>query len=216
VFATNHINSRNLWKIIEKLWYHELMKLTDYAKKLGVTYRTAWNWYKSGKIDGYQTDTGTIIITEGAEQRSGRTAVYARVSSNSQRGDIEKQTQRICEYCYANGWKVDIVVKEIASGLNDTRPKLEKLLSDNTVTRIVIENRDRLTRFGFNYIQVLMNAQGRTIEVMNLSDDDKTSLIEDLVSIVYSFSARLYGKRKAKHKANCVSKIMESADDVTC
>jgi predicted site-specific integrase-resolvase len=103
-------------------------------------------------------------------------------------------------YCAAKGYPVAWVVKEIGSGINDTRPKLIKLLSDPTVSMIVVEHKDRLTRFGYNYIEQLLKMQGRRIEVINLAENDKEDLIQDFVSIVTSFCARLYGQRRSKRK----------------
>jgi predicted site-specific integrase-resolvase len=97
------------------------------------------------------------------------------------------------------------VVKEIASGANDSRPKLLALLKDTAVTRIVVEHRDRLTRFGFHYLQTLLEAQGRRVEAVNLAETDKEDLIADLVAIVYSFTARLYGQRRAKRKTERIA-----------
>ena len=83
------------------------------------------------------------------------------------------------------------MVKEIGSGVNDTRPKLLKLLTDPTVGQIVVEHKDRLTRFGFNYIEPLLALHGRKIEVINLAENGKEDLIQDFVSSVTSFCARL-------------------------
>lgn len=92
------------------------------------------------------------------------------------------------------------MVKEIGSGINDSRPKLLKLLTDPTITVIVVEHKDRLTRFGFNYLEQLLAMQGRRIEVINLAENGKEDLIQDFVSIVTSFCARLYGQRRCKGK----------------
>jgi predicted site-specific integrase-resolvase len=92
------------------------------------------------------------------------------------------------------------VVKDIGSGVNDTRPKLMKLLTDPTIGLIVVEHKDRLTRFGFNYIEQWMGMQGRKIEVINLAENGKEDLIQDFVSMVTSFCTRLYGQRGSKRK----------------
>jgi predicted site-specific integrase-resolvase len=96
------------------------------------------------------------------------------------------------------------VVKEIASGVNDSRPKWTALLSDRLIMRLVVEHKDRLTRFGFRYIEILMQGQGRTIEVVNVAENDKEDLLHDLVSIIYPTCARLYGQRRAKRKRDLV------------
>lgn len=104
-------------------------------------------------------------------------------------------------------------MKEIASGVNDSRPKLLSLLKDTSVTRIVVEHKDRLTRFGANYILTLLEAQGRCVEIVNLADDDKEDLIQDLRSIFYSFCARMYEQRRAKRKTEKIVKELEAKEE---
>src|SRR5712691_9216063 len=144
------------------------MKLSQYAKKVGVTYKTAYRWYRAGTLDAYQTATGIIIVREKAAEKPviGRIALYARVSSLGQKEDLERQIQRLKDYAAAKGYQVSKVVTEIASGLNDQRPKLEKLLADTSIGTMVVENRDRLTRFGSHYIETLLKAQGRHLEMI--------------------------------------------------
>ena len=96
-------------------------------------------------------------------------------------------------YCAARGYKVIKVVTEIGSGLNDKRPKLESLLTDESVKMIVVEHSDRLARFGLNYINKLLELEGRKIEIINEQSNDKDDLMQDFVSIITSFCARLYG-----------------------
>jgi putative resolvase len=183
--------------------YTESMKLSQYAKQQGISYRTALRWWHAGAIKGYQAPTGTIVVAEGEPLpaiRPGKVAIYARVSSAEHKDNLERQAARLSEYCAARGYRAAHVVKEIASGANDSRPKLLALLKDTTVARIVVEHRDRLTRFGFPYLQTLLEAQGRQVEVVNIAENDKEDLIADLVAIVYSSAARLYGQRRAKRK----------------
>jgi len=192
------------------------MKLNDYAKRVGVSYRTAWRWYKSGKISGYQLDTGTIIITElDTSPIPEKTVIYARVSSADNKQNLNTQAERLVRYCEANGYQVHVIYKEIGSGLNDSRRQLSKMLDDHTITRIVVEHKDRLTRFGFNYIELLLRQRGCTIEVVNLADDGKEDLVEDLVSIIYSFCARLYGQRRAKRKTETITRELELDNDAS-
>jgi putative resolvase len=179
------------------------MKLSQYARQQGISYRTALRWFRAGTIKGYQAPTGTIIVTEGETVPAGqpeKVAIYARVAAPEHRDYLERQATRLADYCTVRGYQVAQVVKEIASGVNDSRPKLLALLKDTSVTRIVVEHRDRLTRFGFQYLEALLQAQGRIIEVVNLAQNDTEDLIADLVAIVYSFTARLYGQRRAKRK----------------
>jgi len=186
------------------------MKLSQYAKKVGVTYRTAWRWYQLGKINGYQMPSGTIIITE--EEKLSlpeKVVIYARVSSSENKKNLDTQAKRLVEYCMAKGWQINQIVKEVGSGVNDNRKKLLKLITDPTVTIIVVEHKDRLTRFGFNYIESLLSLSNRRIEVVNLADTGKEDLLNDLVSIIYSFCARLYGQRRAKRKTEIITKELE-------
>jgi putative resolvase len=192
------------------------MRLSVYAKKMGVTYKTAFRWWKAGKLDAYQMDTGTIIVREpatSAEQL--QVALYARVSSADQKEDLERQMQRLKDYAAAKGYQVTKMVNELASGLNDRRPKLMKLLTDASVGIVVIEHRDRLTRFGFNYIEQLMQMQGRRLEVIFPSDTDN-DLVDDFIAVITSMASRIYGRRTSKRRAEkikqCVEQVMKAED----
>lgn len=179
------------------------MKLSDYAKKHGITYRTAWNWWKAGKLQGQQMPSGTVLITPDAKPTPSspeRIAIYARVSSAENRTNLDSQADRLVSYATAKGYQIHQVVKEIGSGVNDGRPKFLKLLTDPSITHIIVEHKDRATRFGFRYLEALLEQQGRHLEVVNLADNGKEDLVTDLVAIIYSFSARLYGQRRAKRK----------------
>src|SRR5260370_17730673 len=103
------------------------MKLSAYAKQVGVTYKTAWQWWKAGQLDASQLPTGTIIVREPTAAASG-TALSARVSSAEQKDDVTRQLQRLREYAAARGYQVVAEVTEIASGLNHQPPRLTKLL----------------------------------------------------------------------------------------
>ena len=183
------------------------MKLTDYARELGVTRQTANRWFHEGKIPGaYQLDTGTIIVPndifKSHKENQGKTIIYARVSSSEQRKtNLETQAQRLIDFSIANGWQIDEVIKEVGSGLNDERPKLTKILtSDEPIKRIVVEHKDRLTRFGFNYLEILAKTKNFEIVVVNQVDSDKEDLIQDFISIITSFCARIYSKRRVARK----------------
>lgn len=190
------------------------MKLSHYAKKLGISYQTAWKQYQKGLIQGYQLSTGTIIVTENTlQQRKEKVVIYARVSSKDREDNLERQIERLETYCLAKGYIVAKVYKEIASGINDQRKQLLAMLADVEVTRIVVEHKDRLTRFGFNYLETLLSQRGCSIEVVYLSKDKENELVDDLTAIIYSFCAKLYGLRRAKHKAESVQKALLSESD---
>ena len=127
-------------------------------------------------------------------------AIYARVSSAENKNNLDKQKDRLVSYANAKGYKISKIVSEIGSGLNDQRPKLEKLLIDKTIDIIVVEHKDRLARFGTNYIEKLLSLDNRKIEVINPQMNEKDDLMQDFVSIITSFCARLYGKRRTKRQ----------------
>jgi len=190
------------------------MKLSQYAKQQGISYSTALRWWHQGVIRGYQAPSGTIIVEAETKPpaREERVAIYARVSSAEHKENLERQVERLVQYCTVRGYQVAQITKEIASGVNDSRPKLLALLKDRQTTRIVVEHQDRLTRFGFRYLETLLELQGRTIEVVNVAENAKEDLIADLVAIVYSFTARLYGQRRAKRKTERILQELQGED----
>ena len=176
-------------------------KVGQYAKKYGVTTRTVWNWYYAGKLVTERDATNHLIIIEDEDKiPNDHVAVYARVSSLENKDNLERQRQRVEDYCAARGYRVIKVVTEVGSGINDKRPKLEQLLTDYSVKKIVVEHSDRLSRFGMNYIRKLMEMNGRSIEVINEQSSDRDDLMQDFVSIITSFCARLYGLRRSRRR----------------
>lgn len=194
------------------------MKLSDYAKQQGVRYETAWRWFRDGKIQGRRVGAHTILIEEAAPQLAPSTrftAVYTRVSSAENKSNLDSQAERLVAYCAVRGYQVSKVVKEIGSGVNDNRPKFLALLADPSISRIVIEHKDRGTRFGFRYIETLLKTYGREIEVVNQAENSTEDLLSDLTSIIYSFCARLYGQRRAKRKTEKIVQELEAEQDAT-
>ncbi len=193
------------------------MKLSQYAKQQGISYKTAWRWYKAGQLDAYQTPTGMVVVRDPKEVRpvTGRIALYARVSSLGQKEDLDRQVQRLKDYAAAKGYQVSKEVTEIASGLNDQRPKLEKLLADTSIGTIIVENRDRLTRFGSHYIETLLQAQGRHLEMI-FPTDTGDELVDDFVAVITSMAARISGRRQSKRRAEkikqCVEHVMQEEE----
>ena len=113
----------------------------------------------------------------------------------------------------SEGYQVSRVVKEIGSGVNDNRAQFLALLEDQRIHTIVVEHTARATRFGFRYLDTLLKGQGRTLEVVNLEENNREDLLTDLVSILYSFAARLYGQRRAKRKTEAIVKQLQEADE---
>ena len=188
-------------------------KISEYAKLNHVQYRTVWNWINKGKVKIERTKTGRVLIVVDEPVKNQTVAVYARVSSSENKNNLERQAQRLIDYANAKGYKVEKVVKEIGSGLNDNRPKLQSLLADKSINLILVEHKDRLTRFGFNYIQTLLANSDRTIEVVNNLESPKEDLIADFTSIITSFCARIYGQRRSKRKTEKLIKELEQSND---
>lgn len=188
------------------------MKLSTYAKKLGITYRTAFNYYQKGMIKGaYQLNTGTIIVPEEIKNKPEYTVIYARVSSSENKSNLESQAKRLQQFCYAKGWIINEIIKECASGLNDKRPKLQKIFNERKATRLIIEHKDRLTRFGFEYIKTLF--QGCEIIVVNETDNKEDDIMQDFISIITSFCARIYGNRRSYRKTEKIIKELKNEID---
>ena len=193
------------------------MRLSAYAKQMGVSYKTAFRWWKAGKLDAYQLDTGTVIVREPlASEAPTNVALYARVSSADQQEDLERQMQRLKDYAASRGYQVTKIVSELASGLNERRPKFLKLLTDASIGVIVVEHRDRATRFGLTYIEQLMQMQGRRLEVIFPSDTDN-DLVDDFIAVITSMASRLSGRRTSKRRAEkikqCVEHAMKAEDE---
>lgn len=139
------------------------MKLSSYAKKLGIHYNTAYRLFKRGQIAGYQLPTGTVIIEEPVEKAvvhnppGHLVAVYARVSSSENRKNLDTQAERLIIWCNVQGWSVGKVVKEVGSASNDQRPTFLALLANPQTGRIVVEHTDRASRFGGASIQTWLS-----------------------------------------------------------
>lgn len=202
-----------------------LLTLREACKILGIHPNTLRRWEKEGKIRVVRTPKGRRRIPESevkrlmgvGEEKEGKkkAAVYARVSSHDQKEDLERQKERLIAYAVEKGYEVIAAITDIASGLNENRKGLRRLFrlaEKNEVDIVVVSYRDRLTRFGFKYLESYFKSHGVEIEVVNgdINRDAKDELVEDLISLVTSFAGRLYGMRSKKRKevVNCVRKAL--------
>ena len=147
-------------------------------------------------------------LQHGASNPLDRAALYARVSGSGQKSDLEGQLGRLSLFAASNHLRVVASSGEIGSGLNGHRPKLMKLLADASIKTIVVEHRDRLMRFGFEYVEASLQAQGRRLIVVD-QDEVKDDLVEDMIEVLTSFCTRLYGRRSAKNKAQKALKAVQ-------
>ena len=195
----------------------EYIKASEYAKKMSLHIRTVYRYYHNGKIKGYQDkETGTIFILNPFKSKNeanlkNKVVLYARVSSNENKNNLESQLERLRLFAIAKGYQIVKEIKEVGNGLNDNRSKLNYLLEKelNKFEILLVEHKDRLTRFGFNYIDILLKSHNKKIEVINLVDNDKEDLIQDFVSVITSFCARIYGQRRSKRKTEKLIKELE-------
>lgn len=183
--------------------YIIVMKLSAWAKANGLTYKTAWRMWRDGKlpIPAEQLATGTVIVHPPEAPAVDAVALYARVSGADQKADLERQLGRLADDASRERMTVVSSVSEIGSGLNGHRTKIMRLLADPAVKTIVVEHRDRLARFGSEYIEAALAASGRRLVVVDQAEM-KDDLVQDMVDVLTSFCARLYGRRAAKNRAS--------------
>ncbi|MBS7609289.1 IS607 family transposase [Candidatus Bathyarchaeota archaeon] len=198
---------------------HYTMK--EASRILGVSVRRLQIWNKEGKIKCIRTVGGRRRIPESELKRilgikdadvSRKTAIYVRVSSHDQkqRGDLDRQKQGLLEYAKSKGYEVVAVLEDVASGLNENRKSLNKLfemVEKREVGTIIIGFKDRLTRFGFEYLERYFASHGVRIEVVDGEEpkDAYQELLEDLLALVSSFAGKLYGLGSHKYE-----KVVES------
>ena len=185
------------------------MKLSTWAKSQGISYRTAWRWFKAGilPLSAKQLPSGTIILTEPETQGQG-VAIYARVSSSDQKADLDRQIARLVIFANEQGLSVTRTITEIGSGLNGHRSKLSKLLTDPSIGIILAEHRDRLMRFGIEFVEAALASQGRKLLVAD-SGELKDDLVQDMIEVLTSFCARLYGRRSARNRAKKAWEVIQ-------
>lgn len=179
------------------------MNLATWAHRNGVARVTAYRWFRSGVLPVPARRVGRLILVDDPTvvmQMAGRTAVYARVSSADQKADLHRQVARVTAWASDEQIPVDKVVTGVGSALNGHRRKFLALLRDPSITRIVVEHRDRFCRFGSEYVQAALAAHGRELVVVDSSEVDD-HLVRDMTEILTSMCARLYGKRAAANKA---------------
>jgi putative resolvase len=184
----------------------------EVAKIFGVSYVAVKKWAYSGKIKYIKTPGGKYRYPEseirrllGEQMPKGKVAIYARVSSADQKEDLERQKQKLIEYAKSKGYQDIEVIEDTASGLNENRKglnKLFKLVTERQVEAVFITHKDRLTRFGFKYLETFFNSYGCRIETMDSEKvkEPRQELVEDLIAIITGFAGRVYGARSRKRR----------------
>ena len=195
-----------------------LIGIAKAAEFLGVGISTLRAWDDSGVLKAERTKGGhRRYRIEDIERLQGVVlednppndcvAVYARVSSHDQKqkGDLERQKLRLLEYCAGKQYRVGYIFEETLSGMNDNRPKLHKLIDlavEQKINRLVVEHKDRLARFNFGIFVKLFESHGVAVEWCEevLPKSYEAELVEDMLSLLSSFSAKIYGKRSSERR----------------
>ncbi|ADB58207.1 IS607 family transposase [Archaeoglobus profundus] len=205
-----------------------LLPPREACRRLGIHFVTLKRWIYSGRIRAVKTPTGRWMIPEseveriisGKEVKEVRAIIYARVSSSDQKSDLERQIEYLTQYCTAKGYRVVEVLSDVASGLKTNRRGLQKLFNcvvNRQVDVVVVTYRDRLTRFGFEYLEYFFKQYSVRIEVVYGEEpkDAYQELVEDLLAIVTSFAGKLYGMRSHKKKklVQGFKKLLEEVEE---
>ena len=177
------------------------MKLSEWARANHIHPKTAYRWWRQGTlpVPARQVSARTILV-EQPQPATGEVGLYARVSSHDQRTDLNRQVARLSHWAAKAGWKVAWVETEVASGMNGRRPRLRRLLADPAVTTVAVTHRDRLARMNTELVEAALAAHGRRLVALN-DDEVADDLVRDVVEVLTSFCARLYGRRSARNRA---------------
>ena len=158
-------------------------------------------------------DIDSVLNVENNEDRR-KNVIYARVSSTSQKISLDNQIELIKSYMLSKGIQPDEIYSEIASGLNDNRKELNRLLfniQNNEIKTVYISFKDRLTRFGFNYFKEIFKNNNTEIVILDSNEetnkDFQQELAEDLISVIHHYSTKLYCNRRKKIKE--IEKIIQ-------
>ena len=189
------------------------IKLSEWAKLNGVHPKTAYAWYRNGTLGAKAEKVGARTILVEVEDDAptppqDSCVIYARVSSHDQKDDLDRQVSRLLEYAVEKSLKVTHIHKEISSGLNENRKILSKILEDHSIKIILAERKDRIGIHNVNMIHSALKAQDRKIIYMHEQDSEE-SIVEDIISIMTSYAAKIHGRRSAENRAQKAMKELQ-------
>lgn len=199
------------------------MSIGKFAKELGVTPEHVRTMHRTGEvIPARISEKGTRYYSEEqlrdlknsrTPQREEKVVAYCRVSTKSQKDELEKQVENVKSYMYAKGYSFEVIT-DIGSGINYKNKGLQELISliaSNQVTKVVVLYKDRLVQFGFELIQLLCDLHDVKIEIIDNSEQsNEEELTDDLIEIITVFANKLYGSRSKKTRT-----LIERVSDVT-
>lgn len=187
-----------------------IYKPKDFAKMLNVSVKTLQRWdnenilkaYRNPKGRRYYTHEQYLSFTGLSSKTDKKIVIYTRVSTNNQMDDLNNQVEFLKNYANAKGLIADEIITDIGSGLNYNRKKWNELINDcinQKIKTIIISNKDRFIRFGYDWFERFLLNYGVNIVIANnekLSPNEE--LVQDLVYIINAFSCKIYGLRKYK------------------
>jgi len=195
----------------------KLLTIKQVSELLSVSYETLRAWDKNGKLPAIKTsgnhrrwkqsdiDSFMLIVTD-EDSNVDEVCIYGRVSSHEQKvkGDLDRQCQRLSDYCAKKKYTVGSIIKDVGSGLSDSRKGLRKLFNlvvERKISKVVVEHKDRLTRFQYDFFVFFFSSYDvEIIVVENKNNDENEELVEDIMMLMASFSGKLYGRRSAKRR----------------
>ena len=200
-----------------------LMSIGKFAKELGVTPEHVRTMHRTGEvIPARISEKGTRYYSEEqlrelknsrTPRREEKVVAYCRVSTKSQKDELEKQVENVKSYMYAKGYSFEVIT-DIGSGINYKNKGLQELvtlINSNQVTKVVVLHKDRLVQFGFELIQLLCDLHDVKIEIIDNSErSNEEELTNDLIQIITVFANRLYGSGSNETKM-----LIERVSDVT-
>jgi putative resolvase len=181
------------------------VNLTEWARAQGVHPQTVYRWFREGTlpVPAVRVNERTVLVSPDVPAGSTPAVafgLYARVSSHDQKSDLDRQVARLTGWAAEAGGTVVRVEAEVGSGMNGSRAKVRRLLADPKVTAVVVEHRDRLGRMNTELVEAALSAHGRRLVVLDDGEVDD-DLVGDMVEVLTSFCARLYGRRSARNRA---------------
>jgi predicted site-specific integrase-resolvase len=202
---------------------NKIYRISEFAKRIGKSADTLRRWDREGRLVAKRHASGHRYYEEsdiakalGIEPMEGSQSVvvYARVSSRGQLPDLKRQVAALEQFCLGAGIAVDQWVEEVGGGMNFKRKKFLAILEQietGEISKLIIAHKDRLVRFGFDYFEWFAARHGCEIVVVNQASlSPQQELVEDLMTIIHTFSARLYGLRNYRQK---IKEAAEASDE---
>jgi putative resolvase len=193
----------------------EYIKVSDYAKLKGNHYRTIMRHYKKGLIEGYTNEYGRTYLKnpnyKPVEDKSLSTkaVLYARVSNVTDKTSLDGQIERLRNYAAAKGYEIVGEFKEIDSGLDDNRKHFNQILNRDDYGILLAEHKDRITRFGYHYIENLLNRLNIKLEVINNIENEDKDMLDDFISVIKIFCDKIYGSKSKEKTEKIIKELNE-------